>query len=261
MVEQFPLKEEVEGSNPSRLTRRLVSQSGSIVLIKVNIMHGESFQAHHCFVHFMKIIKKVSSKEVKRAFVISDSLRFHKGNTQHMALVTSVEFNNLLQKHKKQILTLGVNELNSHMTKGRKQGKKYMLFRQSRLNAYSNYSWFLARFSTHELGVWKNAGGLPYSWTKDSLFDTAKYINKYLFTSKIIKWPRIKYALKGITSMLGTIKEEKYLYPIVFMAGSGTKGRRWCNKMKGDIDDGNMRAISLAASGEKFITVYFGKPN
>ena len=46
MVEQFPLKEEVEGSNPSRLTRRLVSQSGSIVRIKVNVMHGESFQAH-----------------------------------------------------------------------------------------------------------------------------------------------------------------------------------------------------------------------
>jgi hypothetical protein len=208
----------------------------------------------------MKILKQVSAKEVKRAFVIADSLRFFKGPTHHMGLVTKVEFNNLLQKHKQRALSFGVDELNSQITKGRKLGRKYMLFRLLRLKSYSNYSWFLASFSTHELGVWKKAGGLPYSWTKASLFDTSNYVKNYLF-SNILKRPRIKYALAGITTMLDIIKKEKYLYPIVFLTGTGTKGRRWCIKMKGDIDDGNMRAIALAVSGKKNITVYFGKPN
>ena len=48
---------------------------------------------------------------------------------------------------------------------------------------------------------------------------------------------------------------------IVFKGGTGTNGRKlFKKKMKGDIDDGNMRSIALAVASKKTIKVYMGFP-
>lgn len=57
------------------------------------------------------------------------------------------------------------------------------------------------------------------------------------------------------------LQKEKYLLPIIFKGGTGTKGRkRLKRQMKGDIDDGCMRSIALAISGKKILYVYIGFP-
>lgn len=57
------------------------------------------------------------------------------------------------------------------------------------------------------------------------------------------------------------IQNEKYLLPIVFKGGSGTRGRRRLkNKMKGDIDDGCMRSIAMTINGAQKIKAYIGFP-
>jgi hypothetical protein len=62
-----------------------------------------------------------------------------------------------------------------------------------------------------------------------------------------------------LKTSLGTIAREKYLLPIVLPGG--TMGRKGLMKMKGDIDDGCMRAIALAVSGKKRLRVYLGTRN
>jgi hypothetical protein len=57
------------------------------------------------------------------------------------------------------------------------------------------------------------------------------------------------------------LQGEKYLLPIIFKGGTGTRGRHGLKRiMKGDIDDGCMRSIALAVSGTKVIRVYIGFP-
>ena len=68
-------------------------------------------------------------------------------------------------------------------------------------------------------------------------------------------------AIPGIIkTSLSLIQKEKYLLPIAFKGGTGTKGRRGLPKMKGDLDDGCMRSVALAVTGKKKIKVYFGVP-
>ena len=55
------------------------------------------------------------------------------------------------------------------------------------------------------------------------------------------------------------IQKEKYLLPIIFEGGKGTRGRkRLKRQMKGDIDDGCMRSIALTISGVDRIKAYIG---
>jgi hypothetical protein len=74
---------------------------------------------------------------------------------------------------------------------------------------------------------------------------------------------RARYAIAGIMKVSkDVVNSEKYLKPIVFESGWGTCGRvRLKTKVLGDIDDGNMRAITRAIIGEKTMKVYFGKPS
>ena len=129
-----------------------------------------------------------------------------------------------------------------------------------RYNAYKKVTWYLALVDTSEIGVWKKAGGLPLSFTRGSLAQTAEFVRISLHKKARISKER---AQKAIPSILNTalpyIQKEKYLLPIVLPGG--TMGRSGLKKMKGDIDDGCMRAIALAISGKKKIKVYLGKRN
>lgn len=132
---------------------------------------------------------------------------------------------------------------------------------KQRAHAYSKSDWYIAEVSTDEVGVWRAAGHLPLKWTKGSLSETGGYVAKALKHGKKFLKGRSFLAIPGIIkTSLSLIQKEKYLLPIAFKGGTGTKGRRGLPKMKGDLDDGCMRSVALAVTGKKKIKVYFGVP-
>lgn len=206
----------------------------------------------------MKIIKKIPTIEVKRTFVIADQIaHIHKGkksgnNHKFLKDLTEREFDKKLVKIKQKILKLKESSLDKLVS------PEY----SKRLTAYNNSRWFLAEVKPREVGVWTRAGELPLRWTNQSLVETAEKMIKGLKRkSKSIK-RRPRHSIPNILKIESHLKQtEKYLYPIVFKTDTGTMGRkRLKRKMKGDIDDGCMRAIALAMSGRKHISVYFGFP-
>jgi len=131
-----------------------------------------------------------------------------------------------------------------------------------RVHAYNVSHWYLGKVKTSEVGVWKGAGGLPLSWTNGSLKDTADKVRRALGkNSKSLK-KRARYAISNmIATNVGMLQSEKYLLPIIFKGGTGTRGRRGFKRvMNGDIDDGCMRTIALAVHGVKVIRAYIGFP-
>ncbi len=181
----------------------------------------------------MKLLRKVKSIEVKRCFVISD-------------LVKQKD----LPKAKKVILWLP-EEMLDLIIKG-------TLIK--RFKTYNKMQWYTGIVETNEVGVWKKAGGLPLAWTRGSLQETAHFVEQILQKNPKKLSKRSRTAIPGILkNSLSIIQKEKYLFPIILPGG--TMGRKGLKKMKGDIDDGCMRAIALAVSGNKTVKAYIGKIN
>jgi hypothetical protein len=204
----------------------------------------------------MKILKKVKSIEVKRAFAISDHLtqRKTKGNNRKfLKSLSETQFRKKLSNAKKTILKLKVKDLDKRVS------PKW----PKRIEAYNACQWFLAEVGLKEAGVWKRAGNLPLAWTNGSLYQTARHVKIALSkNSKLLK-QRPRHAIPNILTIKTHLEQkEKYLYPIAFKSDTGTRGRKGLkHKVKADIDDGNMRSIALAISGKKSIRVYFGVPH
>ena len=203
----------------------------------------------------MKIIKSVSTIDVKRTFVIADHITQRKNldnNRKFLKDIPEKEFKKRLVSVKKTILKLKEKDLDMLIS------PKWV----KRINSYNNSKWFIAKMSPHELGVWHHAGNLPLRWTNRSLAETAEKMTRGLKrNSKSIKG-RPKHAIPSILKIKSHLEQkEKYLYPIVFKTDTGTQGRkRLKRKMAGDIDDGCMRSIAMAMIGRDPITVYFGVP-
>ena len=200
----------------------------------------------------MKKIKSVNAIEVKRAFVVSDFISAKKDRRQHLNFVPQDIFKQKLKIAKKRALKLKESQLDKIIKDGYKK----------RLVAYNSSKWYLGKVVTSEIGVWKKAGGLPLSWTDNSLASTAKKVQHALkYNPKLLR-KRSRYSIPNmIKTNVHLLQKEKYLLPIIFKSGTGTKGRKKLKKqMKGDIDDGCMRSIALAISGKKTLLAYIGFP-
>lgn len=200
----------------------------------------------------MKILKPVRIIEVKRAFVVSDFISVKKGRRKHLTFVSEKIFKQKLQRAKTKTVKLKESKLDKIINSRWKK----------RLVAYNNSNWYLGEVKISEVGVWKKAGELPLSWTKDSLSETAKRVKYALNNNPKLLKKRSRY---GISNMLKTninlLQKDKYLLPIIFKSGTGTNGRKGLiKKLKGDIDDGSMRSIALSISGKKIIKAYIGFP-
>jgi hypothetical protein len=203
----------------------------------------------------MKILKKVRTIEVKRAFVISDHLTQRKisgNNRKFLKSISEKQFHKKLSSSKKTLLKLKEKDLDKRVS------PKW----PKRINSYNVSQWFLAEIDPKEMGVWKRAGNLPLKWTNGSLYETAKNVEAALEKNSILLKQRPKHAIPNILKIRAHLEQkEKYLYPITFKSNTGTRGRRGLKrKMKADIDDGCMRSIALAINGNKSIRVYFGVP-
>lgn len=200
----------------------------------------------------IRILHKVSRIEVKRAFVILQKMRLsRKKKKRYLPELTETEFLAKLKQAKRAVNKLTEKQLDTIIA------DEY----QKRADAYNNADWYRATASTGDVGVWRRAGGLPSSWTCCLLKQTAAYVKKGLAQNSTRIRARSKRAIPRIMKFADIMQKEKYLLPIVFASGTGTRGRAWCRKnTKGDIDDGCMRSIALAVAGRKTLTVYFGKP-
>ena len=200
----------------------------------------------------MKLIRRIPTIEVKRCFVFSQFVRWHKRFKGHLKMISADEFRKKVANANKEVKSLSQKELDKIISK---EWKK-------RLVAYDASDWYLAEVKPSELGVWKRAGELPISWTNRNLVETAKHVNHAIGGKLKGRRIRATHAIPGILkTSVGLLQSEKYLLPIVFEGGTGTNGRRGLKyQTKGDIDDGCMRSIALAINGVKSIRVYFGLP-
>ncbi len=201
----------------------------------------------------MKLIRKVSGIEIKRAFVVAQFIRLPKNKKRYLGLISEGYFRKRLRHARKKVLALRQSKLDKII------GDEYM----KRLNAYNNSEWYLGRVSNREVGVWKRAGGLPLSWTKGSLQETAQEVKHALeINPKLLTHRARRTIINILETNVSLLQQEKYLLPIIFKHATGTNGRRGLKRrLKGDIDDGSMRSIALAVLGVKVIRAYIGFPN
>jgi hypothetical protein len=201
----------------------------------------------------IKAFEEVPRLEVKRCYVAAQYFRNHgRGNTRYLRELTRAEFAKRLEASKKYAQKLTELELDASI---REEYPK-------RLKMYNACQWYVGTISPDEVGVWKRAGGLPVEWTYDSLADTAARVKLALDSDA--KLPaRARRAIPRITPNLDLIEQEPYLYPIITPGatmgrGRGGVPREHFQRMKGDIDDGCMRSITLTMHGRTEIRAYVG---
>lgn len=219
------------------------------------ISHSSGIEPQVPYIEF-ESFQQVDKIEPKRCYVVSQVIRsMDRGNTRYLQDLTPEEFQRRLRKAKEEVLALSEADLDKRILL-----EKY----PKRLKGYNAVCWYKGIVHANEVGVWKGAGGLPVEWTEGSLADTARRVSKALINSENTKVAaRAKRVIPRMQALVKTIEKEKYLYPIILPPatnGRGQWGRPYKNfdLMKGDIDDGCMRAISLAVSGRISFYAFIG---
>ncbi|OHA06524.1 MAG: hypothetical protein A2934_05290 [Candidatus Sungbacteria bacterium RIFCSPLOWO2_01_FULL_47_10] len=195
----------------------------------------------------MKFLKRVKTIEVKRCFVGSQYIR---GGSDKRRVPT-FERNEFIKKQnqaRKYVKRLSEKQLDRIIATEFKK----------RLMAYNDCDWHIGTINVNEVGVWKGAGGLPVYWTADSLKKTAVKVAWALSRPEKHRIRALKAIPRILKTSLDLLEQDPYSLPIVLPGGIGTAGRKGLKKMKGDIDDGCIRAIALAISGKKNLKAYIG---
>lgn len=202
-----------------------------------------------------KNFQKIDVIEVKRCFVIAQYIRKRNvGKKRYLPELTQGQFKERFEKAKKSVLKLSEDELDDFIADEYKK----------RLKSYNFVDWYIGMVHADEVGVWRRAGGLPISWTQGSLKETAEHVSKALKAgSESTLVARSKRAIPRIKPHIDIIKKNPYLFPIVLPGGTEGRGVRGHSYkgfrlMKGDVDDGCMRAITLVLSGRSSFAAYVG---
>lgn len=201
----------------------------------------------------MELLKKVSRLEAKRCFVLSqrftskqmrkDAIKKHMIKPSQKAIMENIK------TQATKVMKMSEEQLDRII------GTEY----KKRLKAYDAVEWYLGTVDVSEVGVWRGAGGLPKSWTYGSVKETAQKLfeemGKKNFQHSRVRAARVVPKILKIKSIL---KKQKYLLPIILSSGTIKNARKGMKKMKGDIDDGCMRSITFAGSGDERIRAYIG---
>ncbi len=91
----------------------------------------------------MKVLKKVKSIEVKRAFIVSDFISAKKDRRKHLNFVPENIFKQKLKRAHKKAMRLKESQLDKIIENEYKK----------RLVAYNNNNWYLGEVKTNEIGV------------------------------------------------------------------------------------------------------------
>lgn len=201
----------------------------------------------------MELLKKVTSLEVKRCFVFSNrftSKKMRKDLLKKNIIKPEKEtFSKNIKTVKKEILGMEESALDLIIS------TEY----PKRLKIYNNIQWHVGYVDLSEVGLWYGAGGAPETWTKGTLQDSANIISRELKKNNS-KYSRVRAmnVVPEIINFKAIVQKEKYLLPIILPGGINLSIRKRMNKTKGDIDDGCMRSLAFAASGDKKIKAYIG---
>lgn len=186
---------------------------------------------------------KIDRIEVKRCFVASEIVK---------GLLEKGEANlqTILDEAKNDVLKMSEPELDCKITW------------HPRLETYNRNIWYLEKCSIDDLGVWYGAVGLPKTWCVGSLRETVNCILKgEKEIARIFKYGDDKRAVEKIPKILkiaDKIVKNPLQIPIAVLGGTSRRPLP-CNKMKWDIDDGNLRAIAFAIKGYASFDAYVGK--
>lgn len=201
----------------------------------------------------MELLKKISRLEAKRCFVLSQrftSKQMRKNALKkHMISPSQKAITDNIKTQVASVVKMSEAQLDNII---RTEYKK-------RLKAYDSVEWYLGSVDVSEVGVWRGAGGLPKSWTRGSVKETAQKLfgemTKNNFQHSRVRAARVVPKILEIKSIL---KKQKYLLPIILSSGTIKNARKGMKKMVGDIDDGCMRSLAFAGTGDEKIRVYIG---
>lgn len=199
----------------------------------------------------MKLLRKVSSKEVKRCYVIAKFAKDGRdGRSKDKIIHTREDFLKRFAFAKRKGLGLTAKQLDAILS---------LEWRGQRLAAYDSCDWYIGTVTPTEVGVWNRAGGLPVRWTNGSLKETALKVERGLKAGKLKRTRAGKVIPSMLKTNIDSLQNEKYLLPIIFEGDTGTRGRKSLKrKMKGDIEDGCMRSITMTITGHKTLKAYIG---
>ena len=200
-------------------------------------------------------MQKIDRIEVKRAFVLSQvftSKRMRTKSVRKNMIAPSQESlkKNLLQQ-KKRVLCMSEKSLDKVIGDENKK----------RLKLYNELEWYIDEISINHVKVWKGTGGLYASWTERcSLAETAKKLKSELKkTNSRIRRVRAFTVVPQISDVQDLLKKEKYLMPIVVPNGSYKRQFGGIKSIEWFLDDGCMRSLAYAVSGDKKIKVFIGE--
>ena len=202
----------------------------------------------------MKLLRKVPSIEAKRCFVLSQ--RFTSKKIRNKTIlrgkqrVSSDSFVADIREQKKKVLTLNEKSLDKIIK------SEYIL----RYKIYNDLEWYIGEVSTNEVCLWRWAGGLHRSWTeRKTLYQTAQlFYKEFKKNTSRLKRVRAYSVVSEIISQKDIISQERYLLPIAVPTGSYKEHRAGIRTIPLFLDDGNMRSLAYAISGEKKIMMYVG---
>lgn len=192
----------------------------------------------------MQTNTRIERVEVKRCFVAGE-----KGK-ERLQGKTGNAFQTILAEIEKEVLDMSEFELDCAITW------------PPRLRKYNELVWHFEECSIDDIGVWYGAGGLPADWCIGSVQDTAECVLKGLKEiARISKYGRDKRAVNNLPAILEVVDiilNNRLLAPIVVPGGTWRPSPP-CRKMKGDIDDGSLRAVAFAVKGYEKFNAYVGK--
>lgn len=201
----------------------------------------------------MQLIKEVKSIEPKRAFVFSQiftSKNMRKKSVkENLVKVNKETFEDDLLIMKKKMQKFSEKKLDKIIGAENKK----------RLNVYNRIQWYVGVVNVDEIGMWRAAGGIPESWTKRILEETAGRVQRELI-KKDSKFKRVR-AIKVVPKMIKSkniLKKEEYLNPIILPNEEIPSFHRGMSKADYLLDDGNMRALAFTISGDKKIKAFIG---
>lgn len=202
----------------------------------------------------MKLLEKVAVIEIKRCFVLSQRFTSKKmrkkGIKEHKPDKDTIIHN--LSKTKRMIMIQKENSLDKIIK------NEY----EKRLKIYDQLDWYFGEVDISEVKVWNGTGGLYESWTqRNSLKNTAQKLKAELEKSKsVIQRKRAFQVIPQIIPIKKILQKEKYLLPIVVPNGTYKKQSGGIRTIPWFLDDGCMRSLAYAVSGDKKIRAYIGIP-
>lgn len=120
---------------------------------------------------------------------------------------------------------------------------------EERTEVYNGLKWSLEWVSLIDLGVWREAQGLPADWCTGNVAETAERLRDSGEPGALYM-KKVRFQLE--------MCPDPVLDTIIVVDGCLERGRKDCGETRWSIDDGCMRALSYALRGFWFIKAYLG---